>query len=619
MTTTRDLRPATPLVRPAFLPAALLLLSFALPARALGASGERVEVPLAGRASLAQMEAADSAAARSRASVEPPAAAPVPMPAPPPREIGIAPAAPPGVTAPEASAAAPAPAAPVPAGTSLVAGTGFQGLGDSNTSIPPDTMGAVGPSHVVTMLNTQVRVQTKAGATLSTVSLSAFWTSGTGLSGSPFDPHVIYDSLSGRWIATADANSRSATSKVFFAISATSDPTGSWSFYSIAADSGGTNWADFPGLGVNSTWIAIANNMFTVAANVYSGAKMWVIDKSTALAGGSLTITSFAPGFDTSGGIDGFGLQPAITFDAAETTLYIIDNAGYTSSGTPLLRLSRITGTGPSPAWSAVPGSTFTSTGLFAVASANKFSTTSSIDGAQSGLASTCDGGTNDGLACSTGSDCPSGKCRRIDSGDDRIGAGPVLRNGKLWATHSGPLPATGTADRIAVFWYQLTPTSAASPIVQSGKIDGGAGVFHTYPSIAANSSNAAVLGFTRTDASRFAEAVWVGRSSSDAAGTMSAVTVGKAGEGPYYKTFSGTSNRWGDYSATSVDPTDDSTFWTLQEYAATNVGTGNGSGRFGAWWAQVLMATPTPTPAPTPTPDPTATPVPTATPTPVP
>mgnify|MGYP003347047236 CR=1 FL=1 len=89
--------------------------------------------------------------------------------------------------------------------------TGFQGLGDSNSSIPPDTMGAVGPSHVVTMLNTQVRIQDKSGTTLSTVSLSTFWTSSTGLSGSPFDPHVIYDSLSSRWIAVADANAGTAT------------------------------------------------------------------------------------------------------------------------------------------------------------------------------------------------------------------------------------------------------------------------------------------------------------------------------------------------------------------------------------------------------------------------
>ncbi len=36
----------------------------------------------------------------------------------------------------------------------------------------------------------------------------------------------------------------------------------------------------------------------------------------------------------------------------------------------------------------------------------------------------------------------------------------------------------------------------------------------------------------------------------------------------PYFKTFGGTKNRWGDYSATQVDPSDDHSFWTVQELA---------------------------------------------------
>ena len=46
-----------------------------------------------------------------------------------------------------------------------------------------------------------------------------------------------------------------------------------------------------------------------------------------------------------------------------------------------------------------------------------------------------------------------------------------------------------------------------------------------------------------------------------------------RAGDGAYFKTFSGTENRWGDYSATVVDPVNDTDFWTIQEYAANPVG----------------------------------------------
>src|SRR5207247_1052038 len=55
--------------------------------------------------------------------------------------------------------------------------TDFQGLTDNNTLFPPDTHGAVGTNHVVTMLNTQVRILTRAGATITTMSLSNFWAS----------------------------------------------------------------------------------------------------------------------------------------------------------------------------------------------------------------------------------------------------------------------------------------------------------------------------------------------------------------------------------------------------------------------------------------------------------
>ena len=46
--------------------------------------------------------------------------------------------------------------------------------------------------------------------------------------------------------------------------------------------------------------------------------------------------------------------------------------------------------------------------------------------------------------------------------------------------------------------------------------------------------------------------------------------------------------NRWGDYSATQVDPTDDLTLWTIQEYARIPVGHGDASGRWGVWWGRV-------------------------------
>jgi hypothetical protein len=443
--------------------------------------------------------------------------------------------------------------------------TNFQALEDNNTSIPPDTMGAAGPSHLMTMLNTQVRIQDKTGSNLSTVSLTTFWTSGTGLSGNPFDPKIVYDSISGRWIATCDANSRSASSRVFFAISSTNDPTGAWTYYWFVADATGTAWADYPGFGVNQTWIAITNNMYTVSENSFSGAKMWVIDKTTALTGGALTATAFSTGFDNGGGYTGFTLKPSVTF-GSESKLYITDNPGYSYFGTKLLRMSEITGTGSSPSRSVTPGSPFAGTGFFLVS--NNFDW-SQIDASQLGTSSL------------------------VNTNDYRI-LNAVFRNGRIWTTHSGGLPV-GSVDRTAVFWYQLDPALMAStgaPIVQSGALDGGAGVHHFFPSISANKNDDACVGFSRSDSARYVEAVATCRSSGDSAGTMDSITVVKAGEDSYVKDFGKGRIRWGDYSGTVVDPVDDTTFWTIQEYAETDVGSSSSDDRWGTWWGKFATST---------------------------
>ncbi|MFM8411994.1 MAG: hypothetical protein ACKOCT_17140, partial [Alphaproteobacteria bacterium] len=241
------------------------------PAWAAPVKGTRVEADVVGQATWDEMVENDARNAKAPAGVAAPRRVVVHPPFPEERRQ-----LPPGL-----AALAPAPAAPTssdgdvsaataiegiaPQPSILSAGLGFVALPDDNTSIPPDTNGAAGPSHLVTMLNTQVRVQSKTGTTSSTVSLASFWTTASGFSGDPFDPHVVYDPQTQRFIAVTDANGGLATSKVWLAVSASSDPTGAWYFYQFTAESGGANWADFPGLGVNSKWIAITNNMFRVS------------------------------------------------------------------------------------------------------------------------------------------------------------------------------------------------------------------------------------------------------------------------------------------------------------------------------------------------------------------
>ncbi len=431
----------------------------------------------------------------------------------------------------------------------------FLALPDNSTVIPPDTHGAVSKSYVMTMLNSQVRIQNRPGALVSTVTLASFW-SPAGGSGY-FDPRLVYDQGAERWMAICDANRQSAASSVLLAVSATSNPTGSWTYYRIDADPADVNWADYPDIGFNATWIAITNNMFTNSTSSYSGDAMWVIDKSTALAGGPLTLSFFPVGSDVFGGYGGFTLRVCQTF-GAEPNLYLVDNSGWSAAGVNLLRMTQITGTASAPVWSATPGSDWLGSGLFQVN--NMFS--SQINASQLGTAT-------------------------LISTNDRRMLNAVFRNGHVWCTHSGGLPV-GAVDRTAAFWYQLDPTALPSPIVQSGVLDGGSGVHHFFPSISVNVNDDAFIGFTRSDATRYAEAVYTGRLGTDPPGTMDPVSVLKAGEDSYVKDFGSGGVRWGDYSATLVDPIDDVSFWTIQEYAAMDVGPTANDDRWGTWWGRV-------------------------------
>jgi uncharacterized repeat protein (TIGR01451 family) len=418
-------------------------------------------------------------------------------------------------------------------------------LPDDNSSIPPDTHGAVGPGHLMTVLNTQVRIQRRDGAVLSTVSLDGFWASvGTP---SAFDPRILYDPYGSRWIFAAAANGNSTTSAMLIGVSQTSDPTGFWNLFSVDVTGTG-NWADFPSVGFNKDWIVVNMNLFTVGANPSAvQSNIWVLTKSS-LYNNSNSSAPFRLFTDTGGSST---LVPAMTYDATLATLYLVD---VWNSTTGTLRISTITGAVGAEIYT--PGTSFPT-----VTSANAWA--------------------------STGPDAPQlGSAQLIESGDRRMQS-CSYRNASLWCVHHIFLPAAAPT-RASVQWWQLTTAGA---IQQRGRIDDSSGAtFYAYPSIAVSANSDVLIGYSRFSASQYASANYSFRSSCDAAGALQSDAVLKAGEGPYYKTFGGPKNRWGDFSSAVVDPANDIDMWTIQEYAAAPVLTGatDGEGRWGTWWGKV-------------------------------
>src|SRR5207249_7505330 len=88
----------------------------------------------------------------------------------------------------------------------------------------PDTEGTVGGAFVMSMLNSEVQIQTRRGGSVTKVLLTNFWASTNitetfDFSQYPFDPRVVFDPYSQRWIAVSGVDFGMISSGVLIGIS----------------------------------------------------------------------------------------------------------------------------------------------------------------------------------------------------------------------------------------------------------------------------------------------------------------------------------------------------------------------------------------------------------------
>jgi len=429
-------------------------------------------------------------------------------------------------------------------GAPVSIGGGFPGIVDDLTAIPPDTMGAVGPTHLVSFLNTEVGFFDKAGnKTNPTTTLDAFWrplVTSKNLPNNLFDPKILFDQHSGQFVAMTLDGQPPEKSWVLLTRSNSSDPGSGWSQWAIAVDN--NLWGDYPGIGVDANNIYITTNLFDNTDNFHF-IKAWVVPKAGLVAGQDpQNVTAMENPFNFTGPLNGgpFSFQPSHVFGTPGTA-YIV---GEQYPAGNALRVGRIN---PLP---------FADLGPVGVSSYPVPYT------------------------------LPVAPLDRIDTGDSRI-LNVVYRNGHLFTTHTIPDP-TGT--RTVVRWYELSTAPLSK--IQEGTISDPKR-FYFYPSIAVNSTGDIAIGFSGSSSSpaEYAGAYYTARRAADPAGAMQPVTLLKSGQESYFKTFSGTDNRWGDFSATVVDPVDDTTFWTLQEIAYSSVWNPHDNAfasRWATWWGSL-------------------------------
>ena len=444
-------------------------------------------------------------------------------------------------------------------------------------TIPPDTMGAVGLDKVVTMVNNNLVIQDKAtGAVLSLVGMSSFWAAAGGTG--HFDPRIQYDPYNNRWLVAAVSNAQTANSSVFVGVSNSPDPQGTFTLFRFivgcAPGSTGCNaqgaWADFPMLGFNKNWFVVTWNQFTINTNAFIDGRAVVLDYP-ALRGGT-PIGTLISGVSATNG--GFCMHPATTFSSTENTLYLPTHLGSLGA---TYRLHSLTGTPSSPVFNLDPANRTRPGGGWTQPGADTLPQQCVPD-------------------VVPGHTCPA-PVRRIHAGDAFIRSNVVFRNGKIYYPQTIALPATGSITTGSHFATQWTALNTDGTFFDGGRVEDATatlingGKNYAYPSLSVNKNNDILFGFSEFESDDYADAGYTLRLGSDAAGTMRDPVIYKEGEDYYSKTFSGTLNRWGDYSHTVVDPVNDRDLWTVQEYARLRVGTtglATNDSRWGTWWAKI-------------------------------
>jgi PKD repeat protein len=177
------------------------------------------------------------------------------------------------------------------------------------------------------------------------------------------------------------------------------------------------------------------------------------------------------------------------------------------------------------------------------------------------------------------------GTPQKLNSIDARM-QNMVTRNNKLWAVHHIYIPADNP-ERCAVQWWCFDTDGS---VLERVRIDDPGNEYSfAFPCIAVNANEDVLVGHGVFSENQYAGAGYSFKSYLDDDNTMRSYYQYKDGRAPYYKTYGGGRNRWGDYSATFVDPVHDVDFWTMFEYAELP---GN-QDEWGTWWAFIQPSFP--------------------------
>ncbi|HTB05895.1 MAG TPA: T9SS type A sorting domain-containing protein [Bacteroidia bacterium] len=401
----------------------------------------------------------------------------------------------------------------------------FDGQQSSQGYLPLDDNGMVGPNDFVQTVNSDYQVFSKTGSALTTSALLSALFPGSGDQG---DPVTIYDKFADRWIIEEFDGSCYCT--MMFAVSKTSDPTGAYYIYKFTPDA--SDFADYPKYTVWADGYYQTCNCQNDKVVVYERAKMLVGDPTAGFISIPWTNPNTGGGFYCPMTLNADGALPPY---GSPNFLFYYTSASWGSPWKDQIVIDKITAN-----WTAKTGSWAAYQTLNTTAVNDVFN--ASID--QKGATGSLD--PLDGFF------------------SYRI---PYMR----WGTYNSAVMVstvnTSTTKSVAgLRWYELRQdtTTKQWSIYQSSTYAPADGLSRWNASIAMNNNGDIAMGFTASSSTAYTSVRYTGRKSCDALNTM---TVAEQTAVTSTSSDLSGSGRWGDYSNTSVDPTDGVTFWSTNMY----------------------------------------------------
>jgi hypothetical protein len=403
---------------------------------------------------------------------------------------------------------------------------------------PPDTNGDVGRKHYIQIVNaTKVAIFNKSGALLKPpFDLGSLWPSGR-CTNNAGDPVVVFDEIANRWLLSQFA----FPSHLCFAISTTPNPLGAYHLYTF--DVG--EFPDYFKVGVWPNGYYVSANESTYTAYAFDRTKMLAGDNTA-----SFIKFTGETNFLLPADVDGSALP------TGGGLFYTFKDDEF-HGGRDRLELFRLTpnfatGTGTFNRIKSIPVTPFTYTvcGFFNFDCIPQKDTIQRVDAV---------------------SEWPMHRFayRRFGARQELVGNFTV---------------GGGTGDAgAAIRWFELRNTGGGWTLFQEGTQDLGDGHDRFMGSIAMDKDGNIALGYSVSSSTLFPSIRYATRTPGDALGTMGSEmmlvrdTAAAPGDAPGTLSLERTlkrgqgsqtaSNRWGDYSAMSVDPTTGCQFWYTNEY----------------------------------------------------